>query len=122
MKSERDPSLDALLALDGTVFFIDADNSYAVRFVVKQVDADATRPHGLMYSLTLHDASGARIMGFDNAHPVASGKASRRRGPAFDHRHRFATVRPYDYSDAAALLDAFWTQVDSVLKDKGVLP
>jgi hypothetical protein len=118
MKAERDPSLDALLALDGTVFFVDADNRYAVRFVVKQVDIDDTRPHGLMYSLTLHDASGARIMGFDNAHPVGSSQGRR----AFDHRHRFATVRPYDYSDAAALLDAFWTQVDSVLKEKGVLP
>jgi hypothetical protein len=120
MSLERDPSLDTLLALDGTVFFVDAENRYAVRFVVKRVEADASRPHGLMYSLTLHDASGARIMGFDLA--VEAGKGSRRRGVAFDHRHRFATVRPYAYSDAAALLDAFWTQVDSVLREKGIVP
>jgi hypothetical protein len=122
MKGRRDLSLDALLALDGEVFFADPAGQYAVRFVVKQVHADAGRPHGLMYSLTLHDPSGERIVGFDNAHSVAAQEGPGGRRTAFDHRHRFRTVRPYDYRDAASLLEDFWSQVDAVLKEKGVLP
>ncbi len=38
-----------------------------------------------------------------------------------DHRHRFRTVRPYEYQDAATLLEDFWVLVDSVLKEEGVL-
>jgi len=45
-----------------------------------------------------------------------------RAGGVFDHRHRMRTVRPYDYRDAATLLVDFWTEVDAVLRDKGVLP
>ncbi len=37
-----------------------------------------------------------------------------------DHRHRLRAVRPYDYTDAAALLAAFWQEVESVMRDKGV--
>jgi hypothetical protein len=29
---------------------------------------------------------------------------------------------PYDYTDAATLLADFWTEVDAVLKEKGVHP
>lgn len=113
-------SLDTLLDLHGQTFFV--DDSHWVKFEVKRVEATADRPHGLSYSLTLHDASGARLVGFDNAHAVSdvkgpAGKAKRK----FDHKHRLRTVRPYDYSDAAALLQDFWAEVDSVLRDKGAL-
>jgi len=57
-------------------------------------------------------------VGFDNAHPVGKQK----RGEAQDHRHRTRTVKPYDYSDAATLLADFWTEVDTVLKERGVQP
>jgi hypothetical protein len=39
-----------------------------------------------------------------------------------DHRHRIRTVKPYDYSEAATLLADFWTEVDTVLKERGVHP
>lgn len=96
---------------------------YRVQFVVKRVDVTPERPHGLSYSLTLHDQKNNRIVGFDNAHPVP-----KRSGPSgggrveHDHKHRFRTIRPYDYTDAATLLADFWAQVDSVLKEKGVIP
>jgi len=70
MSVERDEGLDALLGLDGETFFVDANGHYRVKFVVKRVKADERKPHGLNYSLTLHDKSGERIVGFDNAHPV----------------------------------------------------
>lgn len=76
------------------------------------------KPHGLDYSLTLHGPDGERLVGFDNAHPVGR----QRRGDPQDHRHRLRTIRPYDYRDAATLLGDFWTTVDAVLRDRGVIP
>ena len=54
----RDPGLDDLLVLDGEIFFIDPDSKYYVKFVVKSVPATPEQPHGLSYSLTLHDRGG----------------------------------------------------------------
>ena len=42
------------------------------------------------------------------------------RGP-LDHKHRMETVRPYRFKDAATLLVDFWTEVDKVLIEKGVV-
>src|SRR3954453_13825703 len=119
---ERDPSLDALLGLDGQVYVIDPDGGHWVRFVVHQVPVSAAKPHGLDYSLTLHGSNGERLVGFDNAHPVRTGTGpGGRAGAAQDHRHRLRTVRPYDYQDAAKLLEDFWTEVDALLREKGAI-
>jgi hypothetical protein len=123
MSVDKDPALDALLALDGVTFFADSEGRYRVRFVVRRVEVSEERPHGLNYSLTLHDEAGERLVGFDNAHPVSAGRGPARRvRAARDHRHRMHTVRPYEYKDAASLLADFWEQVDAVLKERGVLP
>lgn len=115
-----DPGLQALLDLDGQVFVIDARGDYWVKFVVRRVSSSPERPHGLDYSVTLHDSAGRRLVGFDNAHPVrGSTGASGRRRRTGDHRHRLRTVRPYVFRGAAALLEDFWTEVDRVLKDRG---
>lgn len=111
-----DDSLDLLLDLDGQVLVI--DESHWVRFVVTRVPVSSAKPHGLNYSLTLHGPDGERLAGFDNAHPVGS----QARGDPQDHRHRLRTVRPYAYSDAAALLEDFWGLVDAVLRERGILP
>ena len=66
----RDPGLDTLLLLDGETFIADAEGMCWVKFVVKQVEVSPERPHGLNYSLSLHDEDGKRLLGFDNAHPV----------------------------------------------------
>jgi len=73
---ERDTSLDALLGLDGEVFVIDPDAGLWVQFRARIVPATEAKPHGLDYSLTLHDRNGERLVGFDNAHAVAQGKAA----------------------------------------------
>jgi hypothetical protein len=64
---------------------------------------------------TLHGPSGQRLVGFDNAHAVAG----QRQGGAKDHQHRLRTVKAFDYTDAAALLSAFWLAVDAVMQDLG---
>ena len=113
--TERDASLDTLLDLDGQVLVID-EAGYWVKFVVHQVPVTANTPHGLDYTLTLHGPDGERLVGFDNAHPVAG----QRKGAAKDHKHRLRTVSPYDYRDAGTLVAAFWNEVESMLREKGV--
>ncbi len=117
MAVPRDPSLDTLLDLDGQVLVVDPAGQHWVRFTVTRVPHNTAKPHGLDYSLTLHGPDGERLMGFDNAHPVGD----RTRNDAYDHRHRAASVAPYDYHDAATLLRDFWAEVDTVLKNKGVI-
>ncbi len=116
---DRDPGLDTLLELHGLTLFVD-DVGHWVKFVARRVGVTVERPHGLGYSLTLHAPDGTRLVGFDNAHPVRDrrGPGRRKRGGS-DHRHRLRTVRPYDYKDAAALLEDFWNEVDAVLKERG---
>lgn len=118
---KRDPALDTLLDLDGTVLVVDPETKHWVRFVVTRIDPTEEKPHGLDYSLTLHGPDGERLVGFDNAHPVrrGSGPGGKGRGPQ-DHKHRFKTVKPYEYRDAATLLGDFWDEVYAVLKEKGV--
>ena len=121
MDVEPDSSLDALLPLDGEVIFIDPQGNHWVKFEVKRVAASAERPHGLRYSLTLHDKDGARLVGFDNAHEVSSGSGpGAKRSTAFDHKHRLRTIRPYDYNNAASLLEHFWNEVEAALTERGV--
>ena len=89
---------------------------------VVRMSACEAKPHGLDYSLTLHGPDGERLVGYDNAHAVTTGSGpGRKTGAAFDHKHGLRTVRPYDYRDAAALLEDFWAEVDAVLREKGVI-
>jgi len=122
MASDRDPGLDALLDLHGQTLFVD-ESGYWVKFVAVRTEATPERPHGLSYSLTLHDPTGVRLVGFDNAHPVRErhGPGTRSREER-DHRHRLRTIRPYDYTDAATLLEDFWKEVDEVLRERGLIP
>jgi Family of unknown function (DUF6516) len=115
--ARRDPSLDTLLDLDGQVLVVD-EAGYWVKFVVHQVPVRADKPHGLDYSLTLHSPDGHRMVGFDNAHQVPGQRGGAPQ--AKDHKHRLRSVRPYDYTDAGGLLAAFWHEVESVMREKGV--
>ena len=118
----RDPSADALQDLDGRVFAIDSKGEYWVRFSVCRIASTRERPHGLRYSLTLHGPDGGRLVGFDNAHSVRASQSPGGKDRAgYDHRHRFQTVRPYQFKDPASLLEDFWAEVDGVLKQKGVI-
>jgi hypothetical protein len=60
---------------------------------------------------------GERLVGFDNAHPARRQK----RGHPQDHRHRLRTITFYDYRDAATLPADFWTAVDAMLRERGVI-
>jgi hypothetical protein len=91
-----------------------------VKFEVRRVPATSERPHGLAYSLTLHDERGVRLLGFDNAHAIREGAGpGARTRIEHDHRHHAGeAVRFYAYRDAATLLADFWEQVDSILEKR----
>jgi hypothetical protein len=113
----RDQSLDALLDLDGVSYVI--DGPFWVKFQVKQVPVTPEKPHGLDYSLTLHDGGGKRILGFDNAHPVREGSGpSAKTRIEYDHKHYRKRVRFYSYEDAATLLEDFWTESEKILRER----
>jgi len=115
----RDPSLDTLLLLDGESFVVEAAGKCWVKFVVKEVPVSPERPRGIMYSLTLHDDEGERLLGFDNAHSIreGSGPGARTRIEC-DHKHLGERVRFYVYDDAAQLLTDFWSEVDAILANR----
>jgi hypothetical protein len=81
---DRDPGLDTLLDLYGQTLFVD-EIGHWVKFIVLRTEVTPERPHGLTYSLTLHAPDGARLVGFDNAHPLRE-----RRGPGT--RPRFSRI------------------------------
>jgi hypothetical protein len=52
---KHDPALDTLLELNGITLVVDPQGGHWVRFVVNKVPPTPEKPHGLDYSLTLHD-------------------------------------------------------------------
>jgi len=116
----RDAGLDTLLDLDGSI--IDQGDGYWVSIRVKLLEkASETRPHGISYSLTLHDPHNQRILGFDNAHAVKSvgkRKYSGRR-VEYDHKHKGLKDKgsPYEFVSAYQLLEDFFNEVDKTLKE-----
>jgi hypothetical protein len=111
-----DHGLDNLLALDGEI--IEQADGFWVKFDAKQVEPSIGRPHGIKYSLSLHDESGKRILGFDNAHAISEGRGySHRHVIEYDHEHRLKRqVIPYTYRDAEQLMVDFWDAVDTAIE------
>lgn len=71
-------------------------------------------PHGIRYSLTLHEP-------YDNAHAVKSPKKFKFAGQrlAYDHKHRHVSDKgvAYEFQDAQQLLVDFFAEVDRVLQE-----
>ena len=72
--------------------------------------------------ITSVDPDGSRLVGFDNAHPVRERRGPGGRRTEQDHRHRLRAVRPYEYEDAATLLEDVWKEVDRALRKRGSIP
>jgi len=114
-------NIDTLLDLDGVI--IEQTSGYWTKFEVRQISPTDNIPHGIRYSLTLHDCYGKRIMGFDNAHAVKSRKKGNHQGrKTYDHRHRHPQDEgiPYEFVDASQLLKDFWAEVDKILTTLGL--
>ena len=118
-----DQGIENLLSLDGTVIETDSGVEYFAHFSASKVDVTEGRPHGIKYSLTLHDKDNKRLMGFDNAHSFEDerrGKFSRHRKLSkWDHKHKLkdvSVITPYDYETAEKLMSDFWAAVDEAIK------
>jgi hypothetical protein len=113
MNSQDDEALRRLLDYHRRRYWL--SNGWCIRFWVKEVPSTAGRPHGVKYSLTLHDVDMTRLLGIDNAHGLP-------RRLVFDHQHRFRRTEelvPYDYKDADTLIGDFFDAVERAFRQEG---
>ena len=117
LKARKD--LEVLLELDGIEYGI--SNGYWVKFSVIETKPNRHRPHGIKYSLTMHNQYGTRLVGFDNAHlaNIKRKKFSTKR-VEWDHKHHRKVISDYDFDNAGQLLEDFWNLVDQVLNEERV--
>jgi hypothetical protein len=119
----RNVGLDTLLDLDGDI--VAQEGGYWVKFEVHRVKPSTHIPHGIAYSLTLHDNHNQRIMGFDNAHTPKGGRKKRYQGQVieYDHHHQDKHCKgvPYVFDSPAQLIEDFWKAVDNTLRRHGVI-
>lgn len=121
MRESNDNTLQNLLDLHGEKFFIDEKLGVWVKFEAITVSNEA-REFGLKYSLTLHNKTGERILGFDNAHEIEYGRKNK--VPAkrtFDHCHIDGKkdIQPYLYTTAGKLIEDFWAAVEKKIQKMG---
>ena len=118
MDSRPDIGLDTLLLLNGEIY--DQGGGHWIGIRAWPVPVSRHIPHGIRYSLTLHNRYGTRLMGFDNAHGVRPSGRTRFTGRkvTYDHRHRHTRCCgvPYEFTSADQLLADFFDEVDRFLK------
>lgn len=105
-----------LLALNNEIFPL--ENGYWTKFEVLQTTPTKQIPHGIKYSLTLHDRHNKRILGFDNAHGVKlkTNKYAARK-ITWDHKHLQNKIMDYEFETAGQLLEDFWLEVNKIFED-----
>jgi len=103
--------LETLLLLDGEVFVL--DDGWWVKFEVKRVEPSASIPHGIKYSLTLHDKRNHRVLGYDNAHSFKPTQKYGAKKESYDHIHKKMDIIAYEFESAAQLMEDFWKSVDT---------
>lgn len=116
-----DNGLKYLLDLDGQI--LAQEGGCWIKIEVRLLDKPTKEcPHGIKYSLTLHDRYGKRLLGFDNAHAIKTGKRGRFTGRRviYDHKHEHSTSKgvPYTFKSAAQLLKDFFEEVDKILNSE----
>ena len=113
-----DPSLDTLLDLDGGI--LEQEGGFWIKVEAKRVKVSGDTPHGIRYSLTLHDKFGTRVLGYDNAHatrrPKNEGNChwrdAARPNPGTDDRHRRGRVQAQAWRQPELKCLAFRVQTD----------
>ena len=98
--------LENLLNLDEEVYPL--DNGYWVKFEAKKVNVTLAIPHGVKYSITLHDKRNHRVIGYDNAHSFKSGKKYGAKKETWDHIHKKMDIVSYEFESASQLMEDFW--------------
>lgn len=118
---QADNDIDTLIDLNGSI--VQQEHGYWVEIHAWRVEPTVLIPHGVRYSLTLHEKNGKRVMGYDNAHAVKPSGRFKYAGQVlpYDHKHRHVSDKgsPYEFKDAYQLLRDFFADVDQVLKEPG---
>lgn len=110
-----DLGLETLLDLDGEIFPM--ENGFWVKFEAYRAEPSPSIPHGINYSLTLHDRNNTRILGFDNAHAIKpKRKKYGARKVTWDHFHKIEKTHPYEFETTGQLLEDFWVAVEAILE------
>lgn len=115
---KRLTELDTLLDLDDEIMV--QDGGYWVKIEARRVKVTPGIPHGIRYSLTLHDPDGTRVLGYDNAHAIDPPKKKfGGQRLEYDHVHRHAKDKgeAYEFSGPDELLKDFFEDVDKLLKE-----
>lgn len=107
--------LENLLNLHGEVFPM--ENGYWVKFEAIQVEMSSSIPHGIKYSLTLHNSRNHRVIGYDNAHSFKSTKKYAAKKETYDHIHKQMDIVPYEFESAAQLMEDFWKSVEYYMEN-----
>ncbi|WP_312457298.1 DUF6516 family protein [Pseudescherichia sp.] len=113
---ERDNGLDYLLSLHGSTVY--RDDGCWWKIEVWEVKPMSFIPHGIRYSLTLHDKYNTRVFGMDNAHGIKLPKKGNYSGRlVYDHLHRtpYDKGHPYEFVSAGQLIEDFFKQMDEVI-------
>lgn len=106
--------IETLLNLNGEVFPM--ENGCWTKFEAYRVEPTEQIPHGISYSLTLHDKNNRRVIGFDNAHAVKpKRKKYGARKMTWDHKHQQEKVFSYEFESAGQLLVDFWEAVETYM-------
>ncbi len=112
-----DHTLEFLLLLDGIEYQL--EKGYSVKFEVRKVRKVPEIPHGVRYSLTMHDRFRMRVLGFDNAHRIRVFKPRfGSRKVTWDHVHAQGNTKIYEFVSASQLLIDFWEAVFEILKKR----
>ena len=107
--------LENLLSLHGEVFPM--ENGYWVKFEVIRVEVSAAMPHGIKYSLTLHNKRNHRVIGYDNAHSFKSTKKYGAKKETYDHIHKQMDIVSYEFESAAQLMEDFWKSAEHYMEN-----
>lgn len=118
--------LNCLLELDNEIMYLDNKGQFYSKFEAKICEPNEHIPHGIKYSLTLHDKRlspyETRIFGMDNSH---GGKFSKKkyahRKVEWDHIHKNEKITHYHFEDCEKLMLDFWKNVKSILAMYGVI-
>lgn len=105
--------LEYLLNLDGEIY--PYENGHWIKFEARRVEVSKEIPHGIKYSLTLHNKHNQRVIGYDNAHAISSNKKYGAKKITYDHIHKRERVINYEFESASQLITDFWNTVDEYI-------
>jgi hypothetical protein len=88
---QANTGLETLLDLNG--YTIDQEGGYWIKVEAWGVPVTADIPHGIRYSLTLHEPYGKRILGYDNSHAIKPPKKFKFAGQRLPYDHKTAMWR-----------------------------